>query len=92
MQRHRRISHDRQQLTGEKVPFFMITGYEVSTEEKTVTVTFLYFFHGIYLLTMLWVTFRFGILYRDTTKPGTSKKYHDEYPRDFGPQIAYTVS
>ena len=35
LQRHRHISHDRQQLMGGKIPFIMITGYEVSTEEKT---------------------------------------------------------
>ena len=35
LQRHRYISHDRQQLMGGKIPFIMITGYEVSTEEKT---------------------------------------------------------
>ena len=35
LQRHRRISHDRQQLTGGKIPFIMITGYEVSTKGKT---------------------------------------------------------
>ena len=35
LQRHRRVSHDRQQLTGGKIPFIVITGYEVSTEEKT---------------------------------------------------------
>ena len=27
-----------------------------------------------------------------TSRRGTRVEYHDEYPRDFGPRIAYTVS
>ena len=27
-----------------------------------------------------------------TSRRGARAEYHDEYPRDFGPRIAYTVS
>ena len=27
-----------------------------------------------------------------TSRRGARAAYHDEYPRDFGPRIAYTVS
>ena len=31
-------------------------------------------------------------LVSSTSRRGARAAYHDEYPRDFGPRIAYTVS